>query len=139
MNTIEIQLPPLREREGDISLLADHFLKRYAAKYKKEIRGLSPDARKKLEDYPWPGNVRELQNVIERAVVLSSSKTLTGDDLMLTVKESRKAKDSENLNLERVEQETIEKALQRSKGNMNRAAELLGISRFALYRKINRK
>ncbi len=75
INTIEIFIPPLRERGNDISLLADHFLKRYSHKYKKEIEGFSREARQLLKQYNWPGNVRELQHVIERAVILSDQKS----------------------------------------------------------------
>ena len=83
INTIEIFIPPLRERGNDISLLADHFLKRYSHKYKKEIEGFSREARQLLKQYNWPGNVRELQHVIERAVILSDQKKLQYDDFML--------------------------------------------------------
>lgn len=138
VNTIELQIPPLRERGKDIELLADHFLHRYSKKYKKEIRNISATALKKLREYPWPGNVRELQSAIERAVILTSGFTLYPDDFMLKATATRKAK-NENLNLDQLEREAIEKALEQSGGNMNRAAELLGISRFSLYRKIEKQ
>lgn len=83
INTIELFVPPLRERGNDISLLADHFLKRYSLKYKKEVDGFSREARQLLKQYHWPGNVRELQHVIERAVILSDQKKLQYDDFML--------------------------------------------------------
>lgn len=139
INTIEIHIPPLRDRGNDIILLAEQFLTRYKNKYKKDIQGIAQDAKRKLESYNWPGNVRELQNTVERAVVLSSSKLLKADDFVLSTKENRTAKSTQNLNLEDIEREAIEKAISRSNGNLNKAADLLGISRFALYRKINKK
>lgn len=139
INTIEIHIPPLRERGNDIILLAEYFVNKYAHKYKKEISKLSLDVKRKLASYSWPGNVRELQNTIERAIILSSGKVLKTDDFILSSTENRKYKSSENLNLEDIERDTIEKALKLSCGNMNKAADILGISRFALYRKINKK
>ncbi|MDR2129560.1 MAG: sigma-54 dependent transcriptional regulator [Odoribacteraceae bacterium] len=134
INTIEIRVPPLRERGEDIILLAEHFLEKFARKYKKETRGLSRDAKAKLAAYAWPGNVRELQNVMERAVILAAEPLLKAGNITLHAHERRR--ENENLNLEALERETIEKALTRSGGNMNKAAELLGITRYALYRKI---
>ncbi|NDV68826.1 sigma-54 dependent transcriptional regulator [Dysgonomonas sp. 25] len=139
INTIEICLPPLRERGNDIILLADFFLNKFGNKYKKEIKGLSLEAKKKLTTYNWPGNVRELQNVIERAVILSQGRSLQANDFNLSNNKSTKLKSTDVLNLEELEQQAIEKALALSEGNMNKAAEMLGISRFALYRKINKK
>lgn len=138
INTIELHIPPLRERGKDIELLAEHFLQRYSKKYKKDIRGFSSTALKKLGEYTWPGNVRELQSAIERAVILASSFTLYPDDFMLKTTANRRLKNV-NLNLDELEREAIEKALQQSGGNMNQAAELLGISRFSLYRKIEKQ
>lgn len=138
INTIELHIPPLRERGKDIELLAEHFLQRYSKKYKKDIRGFSSTALKKLGEYTWPGNVRELQSAIERAVILASSFTLYPEDFMLKTTANRRLKNV-NLNLDELEREAIEKALQQSGGNMNQAAELLGISRFSLYRKIEKQ
>lgn len=137
INTIELHIPPLRERGKDIELLAGHFLHRFAKKYKKDIRCISTSALRKLNAYNWPGNVRELQHAMERAVILASGYTLYADDFMLKPAPVRKTK-SENLNLEELEQSAIEKALEQADGNMNQAAELLGISRFTLYRKIDK-
>jgi DNA-binding NtrC family response regulator len=140
INTIEIHLPALRERGNDIILLAEYFLTKFNQKYKKEIKGLSHDTKKLLMSYSWPGNVRELQNVLERAVILSSGRLLQVDDFsILNNQKKRKAKNTEILNLEKLEELAIEKALSLSEGNMNRAADMLGISRFALYRKMNKK
>ncbi|MBN2660560.1 MAG: sigma-54-dependent Fis family transcriptional regulator, partial [Tannerellaceae bacterium] len=137
INTIELHIPPLRERGNDILLLADHFTQCYARKYKKDIRSLSAAASRKLKEYNWPGNVRELQHAIERAVILCPGYILNADDFLFKPMPSyRKAEES--LNLETVEKNTIERALGLSNGNMNQAADLLGISRFALYRKISK-
>ena len=138
INTIELHIPPLRERGRDILLLAEYFLHKFSGKYKKQIKGITSDAKTKLENYNWPGNVRELQNAVERAIILSSANKLTANDFMLQPAELRKKHEQESLNLERMEQEAIEKALKRSDGNMNKAADLLGITRFSLYRKIKK-
>lgn len=137
INTIELHIPPLRERGGDIELLAEFFLDRYKKKYKKDIKSISQSAFRKLNEYPWPGNVRELQHAIERAVILSSGFTIMPEDFMLKPTISRKQKNV-NLNLEQLEMSAIEKALAQTGGNLNHAAELLGISRFTLYRKIEK-
>ena len=137
INTIELHIPPLRERKGDIELLADYFLDRYRKKYKKDIRNISTSAIKKLNEYSWPGNVRELQHTMERAVILSSSLTLTPDNFILKPTSIKKQKEV-NLNLEQLEMNAVENALIKAEGNMNHAAELLGISRFTLYRKIEK-
>lgn len=137
INTIELHIPPLRDRGRDIELLANYFLKRFARKYKKDIKSITSSAIRKLREYSWPGNVREFQHTIERAVILSSGYTISADDLILTPTNTRKAK-VENLNLEDIERIAIEKALDRADGNMSQAAEILGISRYALYRKVDK-
>lgn len=138
INTIEIHIPPLRERGGDILLLADFFLKRYAQKYQKDIKGLQKDAQKKLLQYSWPGNVRELQHTIERAVILSDSSFIRAENFLLQPVITKKKNEHETLNLEEIEKEVIEKAMRRCNGNISQAAELLGISRYSLYRKIEK-
>jgi transcriptional regulator with PAS, ATPase and Fis domain len=137
INTIEIHIPPLRERGQDMILLANHFLEKFSHKYKKNISGLSQDAKNKIMHYSWPGNVRELQNVIERAVILSSDKILKAGNI--TLQSGERKREGENLNLNYIEREAIEKALRRSEGNLNKAAGLLGITRYALYRKIKKE
>jgi len=138
INTIELHIPPLRERGHDIQLLADHFLSRYARKYKKELTGISRDGRNKLQQYNWPGNVRELQHAIERAVILCSGTTLKSEDFMLRPATTSRKSNNEELNLNALEKDAIERALRRADGNVTRAAELLGITRFALYRKLDK-
>lgn len=139
INTIELIIPPLRERGYDIILLAEHFLTKLNSKYKKMITGISNNGKQKLLKYHWPGNVRELQNIVERAVILSTNRQLQADDFVLLSERAYRGKIEETLNLEKLEQTAIEKALDISNGNMNKAAEILGISRFSLYRKINKK
>ncbi len=138
INTIEIHIPPLRERGNDIILLADFFLKRYALKYKKEINGLQREAQKKLLQYSWPGNVRELQHAMERAVILSDTNMIRPENFLLQPAPAKKKSENDTLNLELLEKETIDKAMKRCNGNISQAAELLGITRYALYRKIEK-
>ena len=139
INTIEIAIPPLRERGEDILMLADHFQRLYSRKYKKTIKGLSRETGSKLMKYPWPGNVRELQHVLERAVILNEGTVLRPDDFPLyTASYERKKEPDPDLNLEQAERKIIERALRQSNGNMSYAAELLGITRFSLYRKIEK-
>ncbi|MBR5541704.1 MAG: sigma-54-dependent Fis family transcriptional regulator [Bacteroides sp.] len=138
INTIEIHIPPLREREEDVLLLADHFLEKFAHKYKKNIQGLTREAKQKLMRYSWPGNVRELQHAIERAVILSQYAWLRPDDFMLTPQQEKSAPLDEILNLEELELRAIKRALKRCAGNVSSAAELLGITRYALYRKMEK-
>ena len=138
INTVEVHIPPLRERGNDIILLAEYFLNRYGRKYKKEIRGLTREAKNKLLKYAWPGNVRELQHAVERAVILGEGSLLKPENFPFHTIERRKKEEDEILNLEQLERQTVEKALCLSQGNMTRAAEYLGITRFALYRKLEK-
>ena len=138
INTIEIPIPPLRERGKDILLLARYFLNRYCYKYKKEITGFTRDTQQKLLQYNWPGNVRELQHAVERAVILAPGKLLEPDNFMLRPPYSSTTGDLETLNLMELEQKAIEKAMKKCEGNISRAAEMLGITRFALYRKLEK-
>ena len=139
INTIEIHIPPLRERGEDIVLLAEFFLKKFAHKYKKEVQGLTREAKQKLMRYPWPGNVRELQHAMERAVILSKAAWLKPNDFMLTPQpEKKKSELEEILNLEQLELNAIKRALKLRHGNVSEAAKLLGITRYALYRKMSK-
>lgn len=133
LNTIEIHLPPLRERTNDILLLARHFLKLYARKYKSDIKEFSAKEEKELLTYSFPGNVRELQHCIERWIIDPNSAIITNNN---REKEQMQLRDS--LNLEELERTAIRRALEQSNGNMSMAAELLGITRYALYRKIDK-
>lgn len=138
INTIEIAIPPLRDRGNDVSLLADHFLKRYSYNYKKDIEGFSREARQLLKQYHWPGNVRELQHVIERAVILSDQKRLQYDDFMLRIPVSVSREKEERFNLEELEKNTIQEVLRHCSGNLTQAADLLGITRTSLYRRLEK-
>lgn len=138
INTIEIKIPPLRERGEDILLLAENFLQRYIQKYKKNIKGITREGKQKLMKYHWPGNVRELQHAMERAVLLSEEQWLKPACFMLEPQPERKIELNEELNLATVEINTIKKAIKKAQGNMNVAAEYLGITRFALYRKLEK-
>lgn len=139
INTVEIHLPPLRERTGDIPLLTDHFLKSYAKKYKKSIRGISAGALKTLTQYHWPGNVRELQHAIERAIIMSDSDTLQPDDFILSP-QTKKVTDLEidTYNLDEIERSIIEKVLKHHQGNITQAAVDLGLTRTSLYRRMEK-
>ena len=137
INTIELTIPPLRERGEDIILLAEHFLKTYAHKYNKVVTTLNRDARQRLLRHAWPGNVRELMHAVERAVLLAKGPALCAQDFVLK-EPTHRTTQTQTLNLERLEQEAIERAMQIAGGNVTRAAELLGITRFALYRKLSK-
>ena len=139
LNTIEIRIPPLRERGNDLILLSDYFLKLYGKKYQKEISGISREALQLLKQYNWPGNIRELQHAIERAVILSEHSRLQYDDFMLRTTENKQGKAAkENYNLEEMEKETIRTVLHRCSGNLTQASELLGITRTSLYRRLEK-
>ncbi|MBQ3610208.1 MAG: sigma-54-dependent Fis family transcriptional regulator [Bacteroidaceae bacterium] len=138
INTIEIRIPPLRERGNDIILLADHFLQKYAHKYKKEILGLTREAKQKLMKYEWPGNVRELQHAMERAVILSQNAWMRPNDFMLTPVVEKNDAVKEILNLEELEAHAVKRAMKLCAGNISGASELLGITRYQLYRKIEK-
>ena len=139
INTVEIHLPPLRERREDIALLADYYVKIFARKYHKPIRGVAPSAMKKLQRYAWPGNVRELLHAIERAVIMSESKLLQAADFWFPLADSStEALALQNYNLEEVEKMVIRKALDRHGGNISRAARDLGLTRTALYRRLEK-
>ncbi len=137
LNTVEIRLPPLRERREDIPLLAQHFLERHAERYQRSVEGFSEAAMDAFLRHSWPGNVRELEHAVERAVLMARGPRIEAADLGL-----RRRPDGtvlmEELTLEEAERLLIEKALDRYQGNVSRAAEALGLSRSALYRRLQR-
>lgn len=137
INTIEIQLPPLRERDIDILLLAEHFLHLYRKKYGKPLLKINSRAMDKLKSYPWPGNIRELRHTIEKAVILSEGSTLTPEDFLFSVQEET-SMEPESLNLEEIEKGAIIKALKKYSGNLSKTAAELGITRKTLYSKIDK-
>jgi len=137
LNTIEIRLPPLRERREDIPLLAAHFLRAYAGRYRKPVTRFDPNAMTSLLAYAWPGNVRDLAHAVERAVLLAAGDTVHSADLSLKAPSDAPAR-LEDLSLEEVEKVLIKKALARCEGNVSAAAKALGLSRSALYRRLER-
>lgn len=145
INTIEINLPPLRERTSDIPLLAEHFIKIYAKKYNKTIAGISEQAIKELQSHSWPGNIRELQHSLERGVIMANGDTLQIDDFNLTKarttgqKENQLTEDAlDNLSLEELERKTIAKTLLSFDGNITLTANKLGLTRASLYRRLKK-
>jgi DNA-binding NtrC family response regulator len=137
LNTVEIKLPPLRERREDIPLLASLFLTRYATRYKRPITGFDSGAIQLLLQYPWPGNVRELDHTIERAALMCTGEQIQTPNLGLS-SNRHVQQNLEDLSLESVESILIRKALQRYHGNVSQAAEALGLSRGALYRRMEK-
>jgi DNA-binding NtrC family response regulator len=135
INTVEIHLPPLRERTEDIPRLAMHFLAASTSRYGKRLTGIDPDALQTLVDYSWPGNVRELAHVMERAVLMSTDEHNRPDDLGLRPRGEGSAR-LEEMTLDEVERFLIRRALARCQGNVSRAADALGLSRSALYRRL---
>ena len=135
INTIEIHLPTLRERREDIPSLAMHFLRRHAERYRKRLTAFEPSAMQLLLEHSWPGNIRELDHAVERAVLLAQGDQIRVQDLALRGSGAA-APRLEDLTLEEVERLLIQKALSRYDGNVSRAAQALGLSRSALYRRI---
>ena len=140
INTVEIRLPPLRERPDDIPLLAGHFLETYCRKYHKPLVQIHPTALEKLERYPWPGNVRELQHAIERAIIMTDARLLQPADLLLSSPDTSPQDGLvfEDYNLETVERTVIRKAIEKHEGNISHAARELGLTRSALYRRLEK-
>ncbi len=138
LNTIEIHIPPLRDRREDIPLLASHFLRIYAQRYRKEVSNFDAPALQALLAYNWPGNVRELDHAIERAVLLSQGSQIRAADLGLRQPTAETGARVEDMSLEDVERMLIQKAMQRHDGNVSHAAKALGLSRSGLYRRIQK-
>jgi len=143
INTLEIQVPALRERGDDIPLLANHFLKFYNAKYHKNIAGIESDALAKLRGYHFPGNVRELQYSIERAVIMSDQQSIRAEDILFSPIEQQGPEqpisaDLSSHNLEEMERKAIKSAIERYNGNISKAAKELGLTRAALYRRLEK-
>ena len=137
LNTVEINLPPLRERREDIPLLARHFLAQHAQRYRKRLEGFDDAAMQALLDYPWPGNVRELEHTVERAVLMAQGNAVGARDMGLA-RAREGSRRLEDMSLEEVESFLIQKALARFDGNVGQAAQSLGLSRSALYRRLQR-
>ncbi|MEM9830194.1 MAG: sigma-54 dependent transcriptional regulator [Bacteroidota bacterium] len=143
INTIEINLPPLRERAEDLESLATHFLSMYSKKYNKPIHSISASAIKRMQKYNWPGNVRELQHSVERAVILSNKPTLQPEDFFFNADNARQGKEQDELHLEKYDLEEVEKllirkVLKKHGGNISKAAGDLGLTRASLYRRLEK-
>lgn len=141
INTIEIEIPPLRDRIEDIPLLANHFLKHYATRYAKNITKISEGAMSRMTKHPWPGNIRELQHSLERAIILSNSSVLQPEDFNFAAPAAKEGDQQINLdqfNLEEVEKLLIRKVLKKYNGNITQAAAELGLTRSSLYRRLEK-
>jgi len=140
INTIEIEIPALRERFEDIPLLANHFLKHYASKYDKNVTKISEGAMARMHKHPWPGNIRELQHAIERAIILSGGSVLQPEDFNFAPAASKDDGQLalEQYNLEEVEKLLIRKVLKKYNGNITQAASELGLTRSSLYRRLEK-
>ncbi|MBI9072221.1 MAG: sigma-54-dependent Fis family transcriptional regulator [Melioribacteraceae bacterium] len=139
INTVEINLPPLRERVEDIPLLSEHFLISFRKKYNKDSLDISKSALDKMKNYTWPGNIRELQHTLERSVIMSESPILTSEDIFLP----RRNKNNTSLifdtyNLEEIEKNIIKKIVKKHDGNISKAAKELGLTRTSLYRRLEK-
>jgi DNA-binding NtrC family response regulator len=137
LNTIEIALPPLRDRREDIPALATHFLRQHANRYRKNINGFEPSAMQALLDHPWPGNIRELDHAVERGVLMALGSLIRLGELGLRIDRDATSR-IEDMSLEEVEGFLIKKAMARFDGNVSQAAKALGLSRSALYRRLQR-
>ena len=139
INTVEINLTPLRDRTHDIPYLVEYFLKRYTRKYRKEIKSVQQSTLNRLEKYHWPGNVRELQHAIERAVIMTESDKLKPEDFLFTMSDApRNNLVLDSLNLDDIEREVIRKAIDKHSGNISQAAKELGLTRTSLYRRLQK-
>ncbi|NOZ45539.1 MAG: sigma-54-dependent Fis family transcriptional regulator [Chlorobi bacterium] len=137
INTVELHLPPLRDRVDDIPILIEHFLKIYSHKYKKEGIKIEKSTITRLKKHSWPGNIRELQNAVERAIILSNSDKITIEDFLLNNAQAAFPYDN-NLNISDMEKALVIRAIDKNNGNITRAAKDLGIKRNALYRRIEK-
>lgn len=138
MNTVEIRVPPLREREEDIPLLLDYFLQRYSLKYKRPGMKVEKSVLNKLKKYPWPGNIRELQHAVERAVILNDGKVIQSADLLISGGNVISKKEQQGLTLDDMEKQFIQQSLAEHNGNVTTTARALGMTRTALYRRMKK-
>ena len=141
VNTVEVRLPALRDRGGDLSLLSDHFLRQYATQYGRPVRAFTDAARDRMRAYRWPGNVRELQHTVERAVILAEGDTIGPGDLQFSATPpdaGSRSLPTDTLDLEEIERAAVRSALSKHGGNITRAADELGLTRKSLYRRIEK-
>ena len=140
INTVEIKLPPLRERREDIPLLILHFIKIYAKKYRKQDVEIDKSAMQLLQNYPWPGNIREMEHAIERAIIMSDHTELETHDFSFLGEKPTidKSVTHKSFNLDVMEKSMIEKVIDNHAGNISKAAKELGLTRAALYRRLEK-
>jgi DNA-binding NtrC family response regulator len=139
INTVELHLPPLRERQEDIPLLAEHYAEIYSKRYNLPLKSFSASAMRKLQQYHWPGNVRELQHAVERAIIMSDEDELQAGDFLFLLQKGESAElDIDDYNLENVEKLVIQKAISKHAGNISKAAKALGLTRASLYRRLEK-
>jgi transcriptional regulator with PAS, ATPase and Fis domain len=138
INTVEIEIPPLRQRQEDIPSLANHFLSFFSRKYRKENLILPDQVMRRLQQYEWPGNIRELQHAIERAVIMSDGKSLKISDFQFLVKDGPEELIRDNYDLEVLEKWAIDRCLKKYGGNVSKAASELGLTRGSLYRRMQK-
>jgi DNA-binding NtrC family response regulator len=148
LNTVEITLPPLRDRVADIEPIANHYVAFYSRKYKKPEKTISANALNMIKHYPWPGNVRALRHAIERAIILSESEQLSPEDFQLShvakptittaPSSTQLSVETSELNLDKIEKSTIETALRQYRYNISHTAKALGLTRAALYRRMEK-
>jgi DNA-binding NtrC family response regulator len=138
LNTVEIRLPPLRDRREDIPILAAHLLGQHARRYRKDLHGFEEGAVRALAAYPWPGNVRELDHAVERGVLMARGDSVQAGDLNLGIVSRESSARLEDMSLEDVERFLVQKALERHGGNAALAARALGLSRSGFYRRLQK-
>jgi DNA-binding NtrC family response regulator len=138
LNTVEIMLPALRDRREDLPALVAHFLSRHSARYRRPLQGVEPAAMQQMLQHGWPGNVRELDHTLERAVLMARGERIEAADLGLQGQRTATGQSLDDMSLETVEALLIRKALARAQGNVSHAADALGLSRGALYRRIEK-
>ncbi|WP_299104470.1 sigma-54 dependent transcriptional regulator [uncultured Tenacibaculum sp.] len=137
INTIELDLPPLRDRKEDVLLLANHFLQKLTKKYRKSIVSFSKDAIQAMKSYHWPGNIREIEHIVERAVIITDAETIQLEDLHFSTKKMNVSL-GDNLNIEETEKMLIQQAMNKHQGNISKASKDLGLTRAALYRRLEK-
>ncbi len=138
VNTVELTIPPLRDRLEDIPPLVEHFLEIYCKKYKMALKRVNASTYKRLEKHHWPGNIRELQHAVERAVIMSDSNILEPQDFFLSQYDNDESKEPDTYNLEETERLLIRKVIDKHGGNISKAAKELGLTRASLYRRIEK-
>lgn len=138
INTVEIRVPPLRERPDDMEILTNHFLNQYGKKYNRQGIKVDKSIFAKLKKYPWPGNIRELQHAVERAVILTEEKYIRSADLLINPAPIKPTESTQQLTMDEMEKRFIIESLDQHEGNVSRTARSLGMTRTALYRRMKK-